>query len=149
MADLQTEVGELQLKNRMLQQTMTLNVENGESPSRIDVPRPAKFNSSRDSKAIENFLFQVEDNLDIQNVIIEDLRIQATTSLLDEDAIAWWRQKRNDMERGQCVIDTFDNFKIELHNYFMLRNAQRQAYRMVRKLKHSGSLQNNVKTFQM
>ena len=104
---------------------MTLNGRNGKRSSRIDVPRPSKFNGSHDSKAIENFLFQVEDYLDIQNVIIEDLRIKAATTLLDGDAIAWWRRKRSDMERGQCVIDTFDDFKIELCNYFMPKNAQR------------------------
>jgi hypothetical protein len=127
---------------------VTLNERNGERPSMIDVPRPAKFNGSLDSKAIENFLFQVEDYLDIQNVTLEDLRNKAAATLLDGDAITWWRRKRNDMERGQCMIDTFCDFKIELRNYFMLRNAQRQAYKMVSDLKHTGLLQDYVRTFQ-
>ncbi|KAF3781462.1 hypothetical protein EJ110_NYTH37059 [Nymphaea thermarum] len=68
--------------------------------------------------------------------------------LLEGDVVAWWRRKIFDLENGYCTIQTFDDFRKELKGYFMPVDAERQTYRMVVNLKHTGSLREYVRTYQ-
>ncbi|KAF3791821.1 hypothetical protein EJ110_NYTH12711 [Nymphaea thermarum] len=136
---LQTEVKELQVKNRTLQRQ--ISVGGGDDwPARVDVQRPAKYKGTRDSREMDDFLFQVEYYIDLQGIVGDDLQIKTAAMLLEGDAVAWWRRKRLVIQKGICTIDTFDDFQRELKTYFMPPNAIRHAYRMVGELKHTGSL---------
>uniref|UniRef100_A0A5K1BG64 Retrotransposon gag domain-containing protein n=1 Tax=Nymphaea colorata TaxID=210225 RepID=A0A5K1BG64_9MAGN len=144
---LQTEVKELQVKNRTLQRQ--ISVGGGDDlPTRVDVQRPAKYNGTLDSRLIDNFLFQVEYYLDLQGVMGDDLQVKTVVMLLEGDAVAWWKRKRLDIQKGICTIHTFDDFQRELRTYFMPPNATRHAYWMVGELKHTGSLRDYVRVYQ-
>ncbi|KAF3794876.1 hypothetical protein EJ110_NYTH06453 [Nymphaea thermarum] len=119
-----------------------------ERTSRVDVQRPAKYNGSRDARAIDNFLFQVDYYLDLQNVAEEDLKIKTAAMLLEGDVVAWWRRKIFDVENGHCTIQTFDDFRRELKGYFMPVDAERQTYRMVANLRQTGSLREYIRAYQ-
>uniref|UniRef100_A0A5K0XIJ6 Retrotransposon gag domain-containing protein n=1 Tax=Nymphaea colorata TaxID=210225 RepID=A0A5K0XIJ6_9MAGN len=131
---LQDEVAGLQASNQRLLRTNSAS-SSQEMTSRIDVQRPVKYSGSRDARAIDNFLFQVDYYLDLQNVVEEDLKIKTATLLLKGDVVAWWRRKMLDIENGDCTIHTFDNFRKQLKGYFMPVNAERHVYRLVANLK--------------
>ncbi|KAF3792450.1 hypothetical protein EJ110_NYTH11550 [Nymphaea thermarum] len=144
---LQDEVVELRASNQRLLRTNSAS-SGHERISRVDVQRPTKYDGSRDARAIDNFLFQVDYYLDLQNVVEEDLKIKTATMLLEGDAAAWWRRKIFDLENGFCTIQTFDDFRKKLKGYFMSVDAERQTYRLVANLKHTGSLRDYVRTYQ-
>ncbi|KAF3772442.1 hypothetical protein EJ110_NYTH57923, partial [Nymphaea thermarum] len=145
---LQDEVAELRASNQRLLRTSSASSGGHERISRVDVQRPAKYDGSRDARALDNFLFQVDYYLDLQNVVDEDLKIKTAAMLLDGDAVAWWRRKIFDVENGLCTIQTFNDFRKELKGYFMPVDAERQTYRLVANLKHTGSLRDYVRTYQ-
>ncbi|KAF3774499.1 hypothetical protein EJ110_NYTH52613 [Nymphaea thermarum] len=102
----------------------------------------------RDARVIDNFLFQVDYYLDLQNVVEEDLKIKTAAMLLDGDAVAWWRRKMLDIENGECTITTFDEFRKQLKGYFMPVDAERHAYRLVANLKQIGALRDYIRAYQ-
>ncbi|KAF3775202.1 hypothetical protein EJ110_NYTH50309 [Nymphaea thermarum] len=144
---LQAEVKELQVKNRTLQRQISVGG-GDDRPTRVDVQRPAKYNGTRDRRVIDNFLFQVEYYLDLQGVLGDELQVKTAAMLREGDAVAWWRRKWLDIQKGICTIDTFDDFQRELKTYFMPPNATRHAYQMVGELKHTRSLQDYVRAYQ-
>ncbi|KAF3778942.1 hypothetical protein EJ110_NYTH42526 [Nymphaea thermarum] len=144
---LQEEVAELRASNQRLLRTSSAS-SSQERTSRVDVQRPAKYNGSRDARAIDNFLFQVDYYLDLQNVVEEDLKVKTAAMLLEGDAVAWWRRKIFDVENGHCTIQTFDDFRRELKGYFMPVDAERQTYRMVANLRQTGSLREYLRAYQ-
>ncbi|KAF3781173.1 hypothetical protein EJ110_NYTH34457 [Nymphaea thermarum] len=144
---LQDEVAELRASNQRLLRTSSSSSSH-ERTSRVDVQRPAKYSGSRDARVIDNCLFQVDYYLDLQNVVEEDLRIKTTTMLLEGDVVAWWRRKMFDVENGDCMIATFDDFRKQLKGYFMPVDAERQTYRMGVNLRQTGSLREYVRAYQ-
>ncbi|KAF3780593.1 hypothetical protein EJ110_NYTH38817 [Nymphaea thermarum] len=144
---LQDEVAELRASNQRLLRTSSASSGGHERISRVDVQRPAKYDGSRDARALDNFLFQVDYYMDLQNVVDEDLKIKTAAMLLDGDAVAWWRRKIFDVENGLCTIQTFNDFRKELKGYFTPVDAERQTYRLVANLKHTGSLRDYVRTY--
>nr|VVW92636.1 unnamed protein product [Nymphaea colorata] len=144
---LQDEVAELRASNQRLLR-ISSSSSSHERTSRVDVQRPAKYSGSRDARAIDNFLFQVDYYLDLQNVVEEDLKIKTAAMLLEGDAVAWWRRKMFDIENGDCTIATFDDFRKQLKGYFMPVDAERQTYRMVANLRQTGSLREYVRAYQ-
>ncbi|KAF3774330.1 hypothetical protein EJ110_NYTH51979 [Nymphaea thermarum] len=147
MKTLQDEVAELRASNQRLLR-MSSSSSSHERISRVDVQRPAKYNGSQDARAIDNFLFQVDYYLDLQNVVEEDLKIKTAVMLLEGDVVAWWRRKMYDVDNGHCTIATFDDFCKELKGYFMPVDAERQTYRMVANLRQTGSLSEYVRAYQ-
>uniref|UniRef100_A0A5K0VLI5 Ty3 transposon capsid-like protein domain-containing protein n=1 Tax=Nymphaea colorata TaxID=210225 RepID=A0A5K0VLI5_9MAGN len=145
---LQDEVAGLRASNQRLLYTNSAS-SSQERTSRVDVQRPVKYSGSRDVRAIDNFLFQVDYYLDLQNVIEEDLKIKTTAMLLEGDAVAWWMRKMLDIENGDCTITTFDDFHKQLKGYFMSVDAERHAYRLVANLKQTDALRDYIQAYQM
>ncbi|KAF3784921.1 hypothetical protein EJ110_NYTH29203 [Nymphaea thermarum] len=134
---LQDEVAGLRASNQRLLRTNSASSSQARN-SKVDVQRPTKYSGSRDARAIDNFLFQVDYYLDLQNVVEKDLKIKTAMMLLEGDAMAWWRWKMLDIKNGDCTIRTFDDFHKQLKGYFMPVNAERHAYRLVANLKQTG-----------
>uniref|UniRef100_A0A5K0WII9 Ty3 transposon capsid-like protein domain-containing protein n=1 Tax=Nymphaea colorata TaxID=210225 RepID=A0A5K0WII9_9MAGN len=144
---LQDEVAGLWASNQRLLRTNSAS-SSQERTSRIDVQRSAKYSGSRDPRAIGNFLFQVDYYLDLQNVVEEDLRIKTAAMLLEGDVVAWWRRKMLDIENGDYMIRTFDDFRKQLKGYFMSVDAERHAYQLVANLKQTGALRDYIRAYQ-
>ncbi|KAF3778629.1 hypothetical protein EJ110_NYTH43078 [Nymphaea thermarum] len=103
---------------------------------------------SQDARVIDNFLFQVDYYMDLQNVVEEDLKIKTAAMLLEGDAVAWWRRKMLDIENEDCTIQTFDDFGKQLKGYFMPVDAEMHAYRLVANLKQTGALRDYIWAYQ-
>ena len=69
------------------------------------------------------------------------------TMHLFKDAKLWWRSRYVDIQKGRCIIDTWDNLKKELRSQFFSENVEILARRKLRKLKHTGTIQEYVKQF--
>jgi hypothetical protein len=82
--------------------------------TRLRVPEPKKFTGAHDAKEVENFLWQMKEFLKKSFAKDEAVKVRATIMWLADDAIVWWRRRHNDMEKGLCAIDTYDDFKREL-----------------------------------
>ncbi|KAF3784552.1 hypothetical protein EJ110_NYTH29939 [Nymphaea thermarum] len=144
---LQDEFAGLRAQNQRLLRTNSAS-SGQERTSRVDVQRPTKYSGSRDARAIDNFLFQVDYYLDLQNVVEEHLKIKTATMLLEGDVVAWWRRKMLNIENEDCMISTFDDFRNQLKGYFMSVDAERHVYRLVANLKPTGALRDYVSAYQ-
>lgn len=114
---------------------------------RIKVPEPKPFCGARDAKALENFIFDVEQYFKATNTITEEAKVTLATMHLSEDAKLWWRSRYMDIQEGRCTIDTWDALKGELRSQFFPENVEILARRKLRELKHTGNIQDYVKQF--
>ena len=77
----------------------------------------------------------------------EETRISMATMYLSGDAKLWWRTKHNEMQRGLCTIETWEQLKHELKLQFFPENVEYNARRALRDLKHTGTIRDYVKEF--
>ncbi|KAA0045199.1 senescence-specific cysteine protease sag39 [Cucumis melo var. makuwa] len=59
--------------------------------SRVKIPKPNPFYRARDVKALENFIFYLEQYFKATNMIIEETKMTLATMHLSEDVELWWR----------------------------------------------------------
>ncbi|KAA0057353.1 uncharacterized protein E5676_scaffold216G00080 [Cucumis melo var. makuwa] len=90
--------------------------------SRVKIPEPKPFYGARDAKALENYIFDLEQYLRATNTVTEEAK-------------------------GRCTIDTWDALKRELRSQFFPENVEILARRKLRELKHTGSFWEYVKQF--
>ena len=65
---------------------------------RIKVPEPKPLCGARDAKALENFIFDVEQHFKATNTITEEAKVTLATMHLSEDAKLWWRSRYMDIQ---------------------------------------------------
>ncbi|KAA0064070.1 uncharacterized protein E5676_scaffold111G001630 [Cucumis melo var. makuwa] len=115
--------------------------------SRVKIPESKPFCGARDAKALENYLFDLEQYFRATNTVTEEAKVMLATMHLSEDAKLWWRSRFVDMQEGRCTIDTWDALKRELRSQFFLENVEILARRKLRELKHTSSIREYVKQF--
>jgi len=115
--------------------------------NRVKIPEPKPFCGARDAKALENFIFDMEQYFRATNTDVEDSKITLATMHLADDAKLWWRSRYIDMQEGRCTIDTWDKLKQELRSQFFPENVEILARRKLRELKHTGLIRDYVKQF--
>ncbi|TYJ95557.1 uncharacterized protein E5676_scaffold767G00570 [Cucumis melo var. makuwa] len=76
------------------------------SVSRVKIRKPKPFCGARDAKALENYIFDLEQYFKATNTITEEAKVTLTTIHLSEDAKLWWRSRYMDIQEGRCTIDT-------------------------------------------
>ncbi|KAA0050282.1 uncharacterized protein E5676_scaffold3369G00010 [Cucumis melo var. makuwa] len=74
--------------------------------SRVKIPKPKLLCGARDAKALENYIFDLEQYFRATNTVTEEAKVTPTTMHLSEDAKLWWRSRYVDMQEGRCTIDT-------------------------------------------
>ncbi|XP_031131542.1 uncharacterized protein LOC116032935 [Ipomoea triloba] len=111
------------------------------------VPEPKAFGGARNSKELENFLWDMEEYFRVAGV--PDCEKVALTSMyLSGDAKLWWRSRvADDASAGREKIESWDRLKKELKGQFLPGNASWFARESLRRLTHSGTLRDYVKTF--
>ncbi|KAA0041498.1 uncharacterized protein E5676_scaffold205G001550 [Cucumis melo var. makuwa] len=108
------------------------------SVSRVKIPEPKPFYGARDAKALENYIFDLEQYFKATNTVTEEAKVTLATIHLSEDAKLWWRSRFVDMQEGRCMIDTWDALKRELRSQFFPKNVEILARQKLRELKHTG-----------
>ncbi|TYK02461.1 uncharacterized protein E5676_scaffold1738G00820 [Cucumis melo var. makuwa] len=86
------------------------------SVTKVKVSEPKPFCGVRDAKALENFIFDLEQYFKATNTVTEEAKVTLTTMHLCEDAKLWWRSRYMDIKEGRCTIDTWDVLKKELRS---------------------------------
>ncbi|KAJ4717218.1 Retrotransposon protein, putative, Ty3-gypsy subclass [Melia azedarach] len=114
---------------------------------RVDVPKPKTYNGSRSAKDVDNFLWGIEQYVEVMGITDEKTKVCTATHYLTDVAMLWWRRRYGDIGKGTCTIDTFDDFKRELKRQFYPENAEDEARGRLRRLKQSGSVRDYVKEF--
>nr|GEW24303.1 putative retrotransposon Gag domain, aspartic peptidase domain protein [Tanacetum cinerariifolium] len=95
---------------------------------KLDVPKPSPFVGKREARAVDDFLWEMEQYLEGVNLVDDASKIKMATRYLKDTAALWWRRRYGDIERGTATIDTWAGF-------------------VARKLKQSGTIREYVKEF--
>ncbi|KAA0043569.1 senescence-specific cysteine protease sag39 [Cucumis melo var. makuwa] len=74
--------------------------------TKVKVPEPKPFYGVRDAKALENFIFDLEQYFKATNTVTEEAKVTLTTMYLCEDAKLWWRFRYMNIQERHCTIDT-------------------------------------------
>ncbi|GJV02082.1 putative retrotransposon gag domain, aspartic peptidase domain protein [Tanacetum coccineum] len=114
---------------------------------KIDVPKPSPFVGKREARAVDDFLWEMEQYLEGVNVVDHASKIKMETRYLKDTAALWWRRRYGDINRGTATIDTWTEFVADFKNQFYPENAMNEAKSRLRKLKQSGTIREYVKEF--
>jgi len=117
------------------------------SVSKVKVPEPKPFCGARDAKALENYIFDLEQYFKATNTVAEEAKVTLATMHLSEDAKLWWRSRYVDIQEGRCTVDTWDALKRDLRSQFIPENVEILARRKLRELRHTGEIREYVKQF--
>ncbi|KAA0051479.1 uncharacterized protein E6C27_scaffold55G002480 [Cucumis melo var. makuwa] len=117
------------------------------SVSKVKVPKPKPFCGVRDAKALENYIFDLEQYFKATNTVTEEAKVTLATMHLSEDAKLWWRSRYVDIQEGRCTVDTWDALKRELRSQFFPENVEILARRKLHDLRHTGEIREYVKQF--
>ncbi|KAA0059254.1 uncharacterized protein E5676_scaffold84663G00030 [Cucumis melo var. makuwa] len=61
------------------------------SVSRVKIPEPKPFCGARDAKALENYIFDLEQYFKATNTVTEEAKVSLAMMHLSEDVKLWWR----------------------------------------------------------
>ncbi|CAL5400517.1 unnamed protein product [Camellia sinensis] len=115
--------------------------------TRARVPEPRAYGGARDAKKLDNFLFDMEQYFNVVKADAEETRISMATMYLSGDAKLWWWTKHDEIQRGLCTIETWEQLKHELKLQFFPENVEYNARRALRDLKHTSTIRDYVKEF--
>nr|GEW83524.1 putative retrotransposon Gag domain, nucleotide-binding alpha-beta plait domain protein [Tanacetum cinerariifolium] len=77
---------------------------------KLDVPKPSPFVGKREARAIDDFLWEMEQYLKNVNVVDDASKIKMATQYLKDTASLWWRRRYGAIEQGTATIDTWVEF---------------------------------------
>ncbi|KAA0063885.1 uncharacterized protein E6C27_scaffold616G00090 [Cucumis melo var. makuwa] len=117
------------------------------SVSKVKVLEPKPFCGVRDAKALENYIFDLEQYFKATNTVTEEAKVTLATMHLSEDAKLWWRSRYVNIQEGRCTVDTWDALKRELRSQFFPEHVEILARRKLRDLRHTGEIREYVKQF--
>ncbi|RVW87737.1 hypothetical protein CK203_043992 [Vitis vinifera] len=77
----------------------------------------------------------------------EVAKVRTATLYLTDTTTLWCRRRFADMEKGTCIIETWEDFKRGIKRQFYLEDVAYLARKNMRRLKHTGSIRDYVKEF--
>ncbi|GJY60638.1 putative retrotransposon gag domain, aspartic peptidase domain protein [Tanacetum coccineum] len=135
----------LQADMALCKQSLASSGGNTNHGPKIDVLKPLPFVGKREARAVDDFLWEMEQYLEGVNVVDDASKIKMATEYLKD--MLWWRRRYGDIERGTATIDTWVEFVADFKKQFYPENAKNEAKSQCRKLKQSGTIQEYVKEF--
>nr|GEU37490.1 hypothetical protein [Tanacetum cinerariifolium] len=114
---------------------------------KIDVPKPSPFVGKREARAVDDFLWEMEQYLEGVNVVDDASKITMATQNMKDTTALWWRPRYGDIEQGTATINTWAKFMADFKKQFYPKNAKNEANSRLRKLKQSGTIREYVKEF--
>ena len=92
-----------------------------------DVPKPKPYKGSQNAREIDNFLWSMEVYFNVVRFRDDASKIQAVPLYLEDIATLWWWRRCEDMKKGTCSINTWEEFKADLKRQFYPENAEDEA----------------------
>ncbi|KAL2925724.1 MAGUK p55 subfamily member 7 [Bienertia sinuspersici] len=118
------------------------------SPFHVKTPHPKYYDGKRDAKALENFLWDVDNYLKATKTTKVSQKVDVAAMFLSEDAKLWWRSRcESDRSAGLPPIETWEGMKGELRRHFLPNNTSWVAREKLRNLKHVTTIRDYVKEF--
>ena len=114
---------------------------------RTKIPEPKPFSGARDSKVIDNFLFDLEIYFEATKIDTDEQRVKVAPMYIEEDAKLWWRTKVEEIRAGRCVVANWDDFKRELRAQFYPENVWYNSRERITELRHTTSIREYVRQF--
>ena len=114
---------------------------------RVEVPKPQGFSGKQDAKELDNLLWHMERYFESIALTDEVTKVRTTTLYLTDTTTLWWRWRFADMEKGICIIETWEDFKREIKSQFYLEDVAYLARKNMRHFKHRGLIRDYVKEF--
>ncbi|XP_048235888.1 uncharacterized protein LOC125371304 [Ricinus communis] len=115
---------------------------------KVDAPKPKAYGGARSAREIDNFLWSLERYFDAVGIVDGATKVKSVSLYLSDIATIWWRHRCEDVKKGLCTINTWDNFVRELKKQFYPDNAEKEARSKLRRLQHrDGYIREYVKEF--
>ncbi|GFZ06587.1 hypothetical protein Acr_18g0007570 [Actinidia rufa] len=114
---------------------------------RIDVPRPKSFHGARNARELDNFLWNLEQYFDATSIEDDAKKIKTAPLYLADAAMLWWRRRHADIEKGTCIMESWEDFKREIKRQFYPENSEHEARAKLRRLAHKNTIREYVKEF--
>ena len=80
----------------------------------MDVPKLKSYAGTRNACELDNFLWGLEQYLGATDIVEDDAKVQTAALYLIDTAMLWWRRRQENIRRGTCTINTFEEFKTKL-----------------------------------
>jgi len=77
----------------------------GTGARKLKAPQPRAYSGARDSKEVDNFIFDIEQYFRVSQ-IEEELKIDTASMYLAEDAKLWWCSKYAEIETKTISMET-------------------------------------------
>jgi hypothetical protein len=124
-----------------------VNIPGSGGSSKPRVPEPKSFGGARNSKELENCLWDMKQYFGVAKIGANE-QVNIAAMYLSGDAKLWWRTRiKEDLNAGRPRIDTWDRLKQELKEQFLPNNTSWLAREDLKKLKQDRSLRDYVKEF--
>ena len=114
---------------------------------RYRLPEPAKYKGTRDSKDLENFIYEMDQFLEAARIEEDADRLRTATMYFADEATLWWRRRLGDVRRGLVAIVSWEDLQKEMRDYFLPKNQEKMARKRLLALKQTGSVHDYVKAF--
>ena len=114
---------------------------------RVDVPKPKEFSVKRDAKELNNYMWHMERYFEALDFQDKKQKVNTATLYLTNLAATWWRRKHEEMKKGTCSINSWDELKAELRKQFYPENVTHDARKRMKELKHNRSIHEYVEEF--
>ncbi|KAL0456008.1 UNVERIFIED_CONTAM: hypothetical protein Slati_0940000 [Sesamum latifolium] len=148
IADMRRDMEQMSIQIGLLQRAVSNTpVVAHDVGARLWIPEPKAYSGARDAKEVENFLFDMEQYFLAANIEDETRKVSTVIMYLTGDAKLWWRTKYSEIQANQVRLDTWALLREAIRVQFFPENVEYNARRALRKLEHTGSMQDYVKAF--
>jgi hypothetical protein len=114
----------------------------------LKIGKPETFNGKRDASSVENWLFTLQQYLQISLASNPESWVSVASTYLRDAALVWWRTVCSDPVRSSAVHASFDTFCLEVRKQFLPSNAVKSARDKLALLRQTKSAQEYVNAFQ-
>ncbi|GJX32362.1 putative retrotransposon gag domain, aspartic peptidase domain protein [Tanacetum coccineum] len=121
VSTLHQTIEDLQVDVALCKRSLASGVGNPNHGPKIDVPKPSLFVGKREARAVDDFLWEMKQYLEVR--------------------------RYGDIKRGTSTIDTWVEFVADFKKPFYPENAKNEAKIRLRKLKQYGAIREYVKEF--
>ncbi|GJT45454.1 hypothetical protein Tco_0954169 [Tanacetum coccineum] len=98
VSTLHQTIEELQADVALCKRSLASGGGNPNHGPKLDVPKPSPFVGKREARAIDDFLWEMEQYLEGVNVVADAFKINMATRYLKDTAALWWRRRYEDIE---------------------------------------------------
>nr|GEX43770.1 putative retrotransposon Gag domain, nucleotide-binding alpha-beta plait domain protein [Tanacetum cinerariifolium] len=98
VSTLHQTIEDLQADVELCKRSLASRGGNANHGPKLNVPKPSPFVGKRETRAVDDFLWKMEQYLEGVNVVDDASKIKMATRYLKDTATLWWRRRHGDIE---------------------------------------------------